>query len=118
MVNESAPQRPPAPPWQPLAFALILILGVFIGMSQNTGNEAPYSGSSERGRVVHILDRIERLYVDEIERDALESIAVEAILDELDPHSMFFSAEEAYITVNGVVVVSITQVLEHASIQG
>ena len=94
MVNESAPQRPPAPPWQPLAFALILILGVFIGMSQNTSNEAPYGGSSERGRVVHILDRIERLYVDEIERDALESIAVEAILDELDPHSMFFSAEE------------------------
>ena len=94
MVNESAPQLPPAPPWQPLAFALILILGVFIGMSQNTSNEAPYGGSSERGRVVHILDRIERLYVDEIERDALESIAVEAILDELDPHSMFFSAEE------------------------
>ena len=94
MVNESAPPRSPAPPWQPLAFALVLILGVFIGMSQNTSNEGPYGGSSERGRVVHILDRIERLYVDEIERDALEAIAVEAILDELDPHSMFFSAEE------------------------
>lgn len=43
---------------------------------------------------MHILDRIERLYVDEVEREDLENIAVEAILNELDPHSMFFSAEE------------------------
>ena len=94
MALESTPMRSPAPPWQPMAFALVLLIGVLIGKTQTGQRDVAYNGTSERGRVVHILDRIERLYVDEVERDVLETIAVEAILDELDPHSMFFSAEE------------------------
>jgi carboxyl-terminal processing protease len=94
MANESNPIRSTAAPWQPLAFAVVLLIGVLIGKTQTGSHEGTYGQSTERGRVVHILDRIERLYVDEVERDALEAIAVEAILDELDPHSMFFSAEE------------------------
>ncbi|MDA0302733.1 MAG: S41 family peptidase [Bacteroidetes bacterium] len=94
MANESNPIRSTAAPWQPLAFAVVLLIGVLIGKTQTGSHEGTYGQSTERGRVVHILDRIERLYVDEVERDALEAIAVEAILDELDPHSIFFSAEE------------------------
>lgn len=77
-----------------MAFALVLILGVLIGRTQIGSGDGTYRSSHERGRVMHILDRIERLYVDELEREDLENIAVEAILNELDPHSMFFSAEE------------------------
>jgi carboxyl-terminal processing protease len=77
-----------------MAFALVLILGMLIGKVQSGNSEGSYVRSSERGRVVHVLDRIERLYVDAVDREILEDIAVEAILDELDPHSIFFSAEE------------------------
>lgn len=94
MENDPTPAKSTAPPWQPMAFALVLILGVLIGRTQIGSGDGAYRSSHERGRVMHILDRIERLYVDEVEREDLENIAVEAILNELDPHSMFFSAEE------------------------
>ncbi len=94
MENNPTPAKSTAPPWQPMAFALVLILGVLIGRTQIGSGDGTYRSSHERGRVMHILDRIERLYVDELEREDLENIAVEAILNELDPHSMFFSAEE------------------------
>ena len=90
MALESTPMRSPAPPWQPMAFALVLLIGVLIGKTQTGQRDVAYNGTSERGRVVHILDRIERLYVDEVERDVLETIAVEAILDELDPPQHVF----------------------------
>jgi carboxyl-terminal processing protease len=77
-----------------MAFALVLVLGIFIGYQQRGENGSSLGFSADRGRVVHILDRIEQLYVDPVMREDLEAAAVEAILDELDPHSMYFSEEE------------------------
>lgn len=41
-----------------------------------------------------ILDRIDRMYVDPVDRNQLTEVAIEAILEELDPHSDWFSSEE------------------------
>ena len=41
-----------------------------------------------------MLDRIDRMYVDPVDRSRLTDVAIDAILDELDPHSDWFSAEE------------------------
>ncbi|MDG2208810.1 MAG: hypothetical protein P8K81_02360, partial [Flavobacteriales bacterium] len=61
-----------------MAFALVLVLGIFMGYQQR-GEEGSSSGfSTNRGRVVHILDRIEQLYVDPVMREDLEAAAVEA----------------------------------------
>lgn len=84
------------PAWTPLAFAMVLVAGIWIGMGMEGGDArvALLGGGAERGRLVHILDRIEQTYVDEVRREELEAIAVEAILEELDPHSYYFSEEE------------------------
>lgn len=83
-----------APPWQPLAFAVVLIVGVYIGMQMGDSGSPQFVNSSARGVLNGILDRVEQTYVDPVVRQELEEIAVEAILEELDPHSLFLSAEE------------------------
>lgn len=41
-----------------------------------------------------VLDRIDRMYVDPVDRNRLTEVAIDAILSELDPHSDWFSSEE------------------------
>ncbi len=76
---------------QPLVIAIALALGLILGKGcEDT------SGSNARvgSRISHILDQIEVLYVDSINREALVDAAVEAIVDELDPHTYYFSRSE------------------------
>ena len=89
-------ERQTRPSWTPLAFSAVLVLGIWIGMGMESGDarSALMGRGGERGRLVHVLDRIEATYVDPVMRDELEAIALEAILEELDPHSYYFSEEE------------------------
>ena len=43
---------------------------------------------------MNVLHRIEDLYVDTFDRTRLVDVAIEAMLDELDPHTVYFSGEE------------------------
>ena len=83
---------PPRQPWQPLIYAALVAVGLFLGFLLDGGGGGGFGGS--RGALQEVLDRIEAMYVDDIERDRLEQVAVEAILAELDPHSYYFTAEE------------------------
>jgi carboxyl-terminal processing protease len=76
---------------RPILFILMLVVGIYIGKGCNEfGGPSFYSNS----RVTDLLDQIEYLYVDSIDRYALEEAAVQAIIEELDPHSYYFSEEE------------------------
>lgn len=93
--EEPEPRKSP-PVFQPMLYALVLVVGLALGM-QTGGfeNQRVMMGAGEsRGRLVHILDQIEHTYVDPIMRDELEAVAVDAILEKLDPHSYYFSPEE------------------------
>lgn len=77
---------------QPLVIAITLALGLMLGKGCEDGS---LSNNSRVGsRISHILDQIEVLYVDSINREALVDVAVEAIVDELDPHTYYFSRAE------------------------
>ena len=84
--------NPPRQAWQPLIYTALVAVGLFLGFLLNGGGGGGLGGS--RGALQEVLDRIEAMYVDDIERDRLEQVAVEAILAELDPHSYYFTAEE------------------------
>jgi hypothetical protein len=81
-------QRPnrTAPSWQPLAFSLVLILGIIIGR-QFAGMPEVGLGFGSKSALSGVLDRVERMYVDPVIRAELEQIALKAVLEELDPHS-------------------------------
>lgn len=81
----------------PIAFALVLILGIYLGSHMSVSNKEGHSlfktqsGSFER--LVDVLNLIQQDYVDTLNREKLVSTAVESILEELDPHSAYISAD-------------------------
>ena len=84
--------------WVPLALGATLCLGAYLGRGLGTGTTA-WEFAEPRflpsGQVLSsVLDRIDRMYVDPVDRNRLTDTAIDAILDELDPHSDWFSAEE------------------------
>lgn len=86
--------KSPTPSWQPLAYAVILILGVYIGLQTGGGSSNGLNMVSPRSALNGVLDRVEQTYVDPVVREELEQVALDAVLEKLDPHSLFISAEE------------------------
>ena len=72
----------------PIVLAAVLFLGFFIGK----GWDRPQF--TRGSRINQVLDQIEQLYVDPVDRRALEDAAVEAIVAKLDPHTIYFTEEE------------------------
>ena len=86
--------KSPTPSWQPLAYAVILILGVYIGLQTGGGSSNSLNMVGPRSALNGVLDRVEQTYVDPVVREELEQVALDAVLEKLDPHSLFISAEE------------------------
>ncbi len=88
--------------WLPLLFALVLVIGLFIGMRLQSASpspmvEAPVSDevlTFGQGRVEELLRYIEAKYVDEVDREELIRQAINEVLRNLDPHSNYIPAEE------------------------
>jgi len=91
-MNENG--KSPSPSWQPLAYAVILILGVYIGLQTGGGSSNGMQMVGPRSALNGVLDRVEQTYVDPVVREELEQVALDAVLEKLDPHSLFISAEE------------------------
>ena len=79
----------------PLVLAFVLIIGMFIGIKLS------HSEISERlliypkaDKVNNVLNLIEDSYVDSASRDQLEEVAIESVLQKLDPHSVYIPASE------------------------
>ena len=80
--------------YQPIAFSIVLIIGVLIGNFINN----PEDGNSklqihQSSKINTILRLIQRDYVDTINQVQLEESALKSILKELDPHSTYIKKE-------------------------
>lgn len=82
----------------PLVFALVLIIGIYTGIKL-----APISVYNSKAlsfkldgynKINDIINYISQDYVDSISREELTEDAIAGILENLDPHSMYISAEE------------------------
>jgi carboxyl-terminal processing protease len=91
-MNENG--KSSSPSWQPLAYAVILILGVYIGLQTGGRSSSGMHMVGPRSALNGVLDRVEQTYVDPVVREELEQVALDAVLEKLDPHSLFISAEE------------------------
>lgn len=82
--------------WEPLLLALMVALGMMLGNKMKLGVSPAGKdsvGKHQQGAVEDILRYIETRYVDIVDSDALTEVAINAILNELDPHSQYLSAE-------------------------
>ena len=76
--------------FSPIVFALILILGIYLGKSLNFDNFQ----HNEFNKFNLVLSQLEEAYVDSIDREELIEKAVTNLLEELDPHSYYIKAKD------------------------
>ena len=76
--------------WMPLAIAIALVAGMWIGKTFMNGG-----GSwSSRAKLDTILELIEENYVDDIDTDSLLEATLPDLMAALDPHSVYIPAED------------------------
>ena len=86
--------------WFPLAIALVMILGILLGIKLQ--KEVPIvptvagetSVETKPGKIEELLRYIEARYVDDVDRDELVQKAINNLLKELDPHSIYIPSDE------------------------
>tara|TARA_R110002012_G_scaffold263456_2_gene446387 strand:- start:27293 stop:28900 length:1608 start_codon:yes stop_codon:yes gene_type:complete len=75
----------------PTLLAGTLALGVFIGgkLHFNDTPEKLFTTNSKKDKLNRLIDYIDYEYVDDINTDSIVDVAVNNILDKLDPHSVY-----------------------------
>lgn len=76
--------------WLPLILSLCVIAGMFVGyrIRGNMPNRDIFFVNRPRP-VQEVLELINKKYVDKVNVDSLGTIAIQSILDRLDPHSVY-----------------------------
>jgi carboxyl-terminal processing protease len=79
----------------PLLFAVVLVGGILLGKALNNNPHENYSQVYQvNDKLGRIISYVENRYVDTVSRAKLEEAAIPAILEELDPHSVYIPAKE------------------------
>jgi len=81
---------------RPFYVALLITVGVLIGILINKGERRRTTTIpvSEFSKFDEVMWRVGEDYVDEINANKLQDRAIEAMMEELDPHSQYISLEE------------------------
>lgn len=81
--------------WLPLLFSITMIAGMLIGYKLRDGMPGKSFFYVEKRRPVQeIMDLIENHYVDTVNINRLADTAIQSMLAQLDPHSVFIPAAE------------------------
>jgi carboxyl-terminal processing protease len=77
--------------WLPLIFAVIMVIGMFFGykLAGSNGGNKNFFSSNRRSSLQEALDLIKMKYVDSVRVDSLEGKAIQEMMTELDPHSVY-----------------------------
>jgi len=83
--------------YYPLMLAFMLVLGIYLGtFFSDDGSRSflPVRNSSNADKISRIISYIDREYVDTVAKNQMIDKAIASILEDLDPHSYYISAEE------------------------
>jgi len=79
----------------PIFFALVLIAGFYLGKALTKNPYHDYAQLMQaNNKLSRVASYIENRYVDTVSRSKLEEAAIPAMLEELDPHSVYIPARE------------------------
>ncbi len=81
--------------WLPLILSLVMILGMFFGfkMHQQTGS-GNFFRRDKTNTLQETMELIKNRYVDAVQLDSLQDDAISAVMDHLDPHSVYIPYSE------------------------
>ncbi len=82
----------------PLLFSILIIAGMFIGAKLTPVNRM-FSGSMSASiynynKIQDIIYLLEKEYVDPVDQNGLVDMAIQGMLQQLDPHSVYITAEQ------------------------
>jgi carboxyl-terminal processing protease len=82
--------------WLPLLFAIVMILGMYFGdkLHEQMGGQNGFFKTSKRSTLQEALDLIRLKYVDSVRLDTLQGNAIQDMMSELDPHSVYIPASK------------------------
>ena len=81
--------------WLPLLFALVLTIGMFLGYQLNGGSGGSgFFSANRRSALQEAMDLIRLKYVDSVREDSLQGRAIQEMMNQLDPHSVYFPPQE------------------------
>lgn len=77
--------------WLPLLFSIIMIVGMLFGykMGNDGGSKKGFFSSNKRNSFQEAVDLIKMRYVDSVHVDSLQGMAIQQMMSELDPHSVY-----------------------------
>jgi carboxyl-terminal processing protease len=81
----------------PIFFSLVLILGIFIGTTFNLNTSfggIPVDSKNRYNKIEEIIKYIDQEYVDTVDDKKLIENTITSMLQTLDPHSAYISADE------------------------
>lgn len=79
----------------PLLLAIALIAGLWLGSFLQKKINPTYSSDNQaRVKINRLMDLIETDYVDDVDTDAVVDLAINNILGQLDPHSVYINQDE------------------------
>ena len=78
--------------YYPFYFVLIFLLGILLGQSMMKKNNSSFADGDNK--INNIIHYIESDYVDSVNIQKIEETSIRAMLDNLDPHSIYISEEE------------------------
>lgn len=80
----------------PIIIAFSIVLGILLAeiFQRNFNNENIFV-KPKKDKLSIVIDYVVNEYVDEVSIDSLTEIAIPKFLESLDPHSVYFTAEEA-----------------------
>lgn len=83
--------------YYPLMLAFMLVFGIYLGTffsDDSSRSFLPTRSSSNADKITQIISFIDREYVDTVAKNQMIEKAIASILEDLDPHSYYISAEE------------------------
>lgn len=83
--------------WLPLLLSIAVFIGMFFGykLKDNMGQYGPsFFGKQKRTPLQEILELVKSKYVDTVNTDSLGYLAVQNVLNQLDPHSIYIPVEQ------------------------
>ncbi len=80
----------------PTIIAAALAVGVFVGgkLHFNDSPEKLFTTNSKKDKLNRLIDYIDYEYVDDIDTDSIVDVAVNNILEKLDPHSVYIPKDK------------------------
>lgn len=99
---ENTPKN--ANPFLPLFFALVLVVGIFIGIRLNRNSQQNQllqlfsNGNMASNKLDELVNYVLREYVDTLNRDSLTDKTIETLLGNLDPHSAYIPSSDLQAT--------------------